>query len=85
MTVANAGYIDAPNGVVVITNFNPSAIPGSYIAVTAVPNSNDIAPKRNQLLQIDMSLTTISPEVDSIATGGVIAGIGYVTTPRHSD
>lgn len=85
VTVANAGYIDSANGIVVISNFNPSAIPGAYIAITAVPNSNDIAPKRNQLLQIDMSLTTITPEVDSIATGGVIAGIGYVTTPRHSD
>jgi hypothetical protein len=54
------------------------------MAVTSMPNSNDIAPKRNQLLQIDMGLTTITPEVDTIATGGTIAGIGYETTPRHA-
>jgi hypothetical protein len=32
-----------------------------------------------------MSISTITPEVDTIATGGVIAGIGYSTTPRHAD
>jgi hypothetical protein len=85
ITIANTGYIDAINGLVVLSEFNPSAIVGSYISITAMPNSNDIAPKRNQLLQIDMSISTITPEVDTIATGGVIAGIGYSTTPRHSD
>ena len=84
VTVQDAGYLNATDGIVVITNFNPSAYDGSYISITAMPNSNDIAPKRNQLLQIDMGLTTITPEVDTIATGGTIAGIGYSTTPRHS-
>jgi hypothetical protein len=84
VTIQNAGYINAPEGIVVIENFNPSAFEGNYITITAQPDSNDIAPKRNQLLQIDMTLTTITPEVDTIATGGTIAGIGYVTTPRHA-
>ena len=84
VTVVNAGYLIAEEGILVITAFNPSAITGPYIAITAMPNSNDIAPKRNQLLQIDMSLTTITPEVDTIATGGTIAGIGYATTARHA-
>jgi hypothetical protein len=84
VTVVNAGYLIASEGILVITAFNPSAITGSYMAITAMPNANDIAPKRNQLLQIDMALTTITPEVDTIATGGTIAGIGYATTPRHS-
>jgi hypothetical protein len=84
VTIQNAGYLDSNAGIVVITDFNPSAYDGSYITITAMPNSNDIAPKRNQLLQIDMTLTTIVPEVDTIATGGTIAGIGYSTTPRHA-
>lgn len=84
VTIQNAGYLDADAGIVVITDFNPSAYDGNYITITAMPNSNDIAPKRNQLLQIDMALTTIVPEVDTIATGGTIAGIGYSTTPRHA-
>lgn len=84
VTIANAGYINATDGIAVITNFNPSDFDGEYITMTASPNSNDIAPKRNQLLQIDMELTTITPQIDTIATGGTIAGIGYVTTSRHA-
>jgi hypothetical protein len=85
ITIQDAGYIIAEDGLVVLENFNPSAYDGSYISISAQPNSNDIAPKRNQLLQIDMAITTINPEVDTIATGGSIAGIGYNTTPRHND
>ena len=84
VTIQDAGYLNAAEGIVVITNFNPSAYDGNYITITAMPNSNDIAPKRNQLLQIDMNLSSITPEVDTIATGGTIAGIGYETTPRHA-
>jgi len=50
-----------------------------------MPDSNDIAPKLNQLLEIDMTNTTVTPQVDTIATGGVVAGIGYSTTPRHKE
>jgi hypothetical protein len=85
VTVQNAGYINATEGLAVITEFNPSSYDGGYIAMTASPNSNDIAPKRNQLLQIDMSLTTVTPDIDTIATGGTIAGIGYTTTARHAN
>jgi hypothetical protein len=84
VTVADAGYLNTTEGIIVLTAFNPSAFAGSYMAVTSMPNSNDIAPKRNQLLQIDMTLSTITPQVDTIATGGTIAGIGYETTPRHA-
>ena len=54
----------------------------AYITVTATPSSSDLAPKRNQLLQIDLLQTTVTPQVDEIATGSVIAGIGYTTTPN---
>lgn len=85
VTIQDTGYLIAEEGLVVIENFNPSAYEGNYISLIAQPNSNDIAPKRNQLLQIDMDMSTITPEVDTIATGGSIAGIGYQTTPRHND
>jgi hypothetical protein len=85
ITIQDTGFIIAEEGLVVLENFNPSAYDGNYITISAQPNSNDIAPKRNQLLQIDMGITTINPEVDTIATGGSIAGIGYNTTPRHND
>ena len=83
--VNDAGYIMPSAGQVVITAFNPDSIVGNEIHINAAPDSNDIAPKLNQLLEIDMGMTTVTPEVDTIATGGVVAGIGYRTTPRHSD
>ena len=40
-----------------------------------VPNSKDIIPLRNQLLEIDFTNTEISGEVDTIAVAGQ-GGIG---------
>ena len=82
-TITDIGYINAPEGLVVLTNFAPSAIDGNYITFTTIPNSNDIAPKRNQLIKIVMDDVTVTGEVDTIATGGTPAGIGYTTTSRH--
>lgn len=85
VTNSDIGFIDSKKGLVVLTAFNPSAIDGSYISFTAIPNSNDIAPKRNQLLQISINNVTVTPEIDTIATGGTSAGIGYTTTPKHEE
>ena len=83
ITVENAGSVDTVNGIVTITSFLPEAITGSYITITATPNSNDIAPQRNQLVEIDMNNVTVTPQVDTVATGGAIAGVGYTTTPNY--
>ena len=86
ITTENAGTVDIAAGKVTLTNFNPASITdgGSYITVTGTPSSNDLAPKRNQLLQIDLLQTTVTPQIDEIATGAVIAGIGYTTTANNS-
>jgi len=85
ITTENAGTVDLVKGSVTLTNFNPDGGivgGGTYITITATPSSNDLAPKRNQLLNIDLLQTTVTPQVDEIATGSVIAGIGYSTTPN---
>ena len=79
-----AGTVDIVNGTVTLDSFSPSAVNGSYITITARPNSNDIAPQRNQLLEIDLNEVTVTPQVDTVSTGGTVAGIGYVTTPTSS-
>lgn len=79
-----AGTVDIVNGTVTLDSFSPSAVDGSYITITARPNSNDIAPQRNQLLEIDLNEVTVTPQVDTVSTGGTVAGIGYVTTPTSS-
>ena len=85
ITVSEAGSIIPSEGKVILTSFNPDGgYEGNYITINAQPNSNDIAPKRNQLLQIDMTQVTVEPEIDTIATGGTVAGIGYNTVPRHN-
>ena len=83
----DVGYVDPSTGIVVlnginITGYNTTA---GHISVKGIPNSFDIAPKRNQLVIISMDDLTVTPQIDTIATGGSIAGIGYTTTPRHSD
>ena len=85
VTISDAGYIVPSDGKVILTSFNPDGgYEGDYITINAQPNSNDIAPKRNQLLQIDMTQVTVEPQIDTISTGGTVAGIGYETVPRHS-
>ena len=83
VSVQKAGTVDIVNGIVTLDSFSPSAITGSnnYITITATPNSNDIAPQRNQLLTIDMNAVSVTPQVDTVSTGGTVAGIGYTTTP----
>lgn len=81
----DVGYIDVTNGLVVfdginITSYNTAK---GVISIFGRPNSFDIAPKRNQLVLINMNEVTVTPEIDTIATGGTIAGIGYSVTPRH--
>lgn len=87
ITTVDAGTVNIKTGTVTLTNFNPDGgLVGSnaYITVTGTPSSNDLAPRRNQLLQIDLLQTVVTPQVDEIATGSVIAGIGYTTTANNS-
>lgn len=79
------GYIDVTNGIVVFDGINITdydTAKGS-ISIYGKPNSFDIAPKRNQLVIVNMSEVSVTPEIDTIATGGTVAGIGYTVTARH--
>ena len=86
ITTEDAGTVDINAGLVSLTSFNPDGgLVGDnpYITITGTPASSDLAPKRNQLLQIDLLQTTVTPQIDEIATGSVIAGIGYTTTANN--
>jgi hypothetical protein len=82
ITNPDIGVVYPERGIVELSNFTADAYAGQYITITGIPSSDDIAPKRNQLLQIDMSQVSVNADVDTIATGGSIAGIGYVTVPK---
>ena len=55
----------------------------TQIRITAIPNSKDIVPLRNQVLEIDFINTTITGEVDTVAVGDSAAGTDYVPRPAN--
>jgi hypothetical protein len=58
----------------------------TVLLVFVTPNSNDIAPKYNQIIQIEFDETpgiTVTGEEDLIATLGAQGAATYTTFPRH--
>jgi hypothetical protein len=83
-TIANdVGYVDALAGKIVLTSFNPSAFVGPYIELTVIPNSNDVAPKRNNIVSIDTDDVVVVGSGDPTSTGSFAGGINYDLVPRH--
>ena len=62
---------------------NVDGVASSQIRITAVPDSKDIVPVRNQLLEIDFINTAIKGEVDTVAVGDSAAGTTYTTTSSY--
>ncbi len=81
--VADAGLITMADGIITLNNFLPTT--NASIRVSVIPDSLDIAPKREQLLDIDSSRVDITPEIDTIATAGSSGSITYTTTSRLKD
>ena len=77
-----AGTVDYVNGKITINAIIITGIgevdgtSSSIIRITALPNSNDITPVRNQILEIDLTNTTYNGSVDATAS----TGVGYSTT-----
>ena len=73
----NVGNIDSANGIINISSFRPDAT--TPIQITVPSSSNDLAPKRNQLLEIDLTQTIIIGSIDTIAVSGSAGAINYQT------
>ena len=82
ITNAQAGTINYNTGEVVLTSFNITSVTNSSgtIDVTVKPDSNDIIPVRQQVIEIDTVASTVVAEVDDFATGSATAGVGYSTS-----
>ena len=76
----NVGTINNLTGVIEIDDFNITS--DTEISIFSRPKSNDIAPKRNQILEVDLANTTIESTIDTIATQGTSGANQYITTPR---
>lgn len=77
------GTVYAANGRVVVNGVQPDTT--TAVTIYALPNSFDLAPKRNQLLDISSVQSTVTGEIDTIALAGSSGAITYTTTPRHAD
>lgn len=80
IVVADAGLIDVVNGVITLNNFVIDA--PTDIRITITPDSLDIAPKRNQIINIEASRILASGSTDQIAYSGPSGTLEYSTTSR---
>ena len=72
------------NGIYITDVSDVDGATSTQIRVTATPDSKDIVPVRNQLLEIDFTNSTVTGEVDTIATGDTGAGATYTTTSAYT-
>ena len=85
-----AGTVDYVAGKITIGSINITTISNvdgaasSIIRVTSVPDSKDVIPVRNQILEIDFVNTTITGDEDTISTGDSAAGTSYNTTSSYT-
>jgi len=89
-TDSTYGTVDYATGEVILTSATITSISNvdgaasTRIRVFATPDSNDIVPVRNQVLEIDSANSTVSGDVDAIESGSSQAGTSYVTTSSYS-
>ena len=81
VTNAQAGTINYNTGQIGLTSFNISSVQAASgnLEVTLKPDSNDVVPVRNQVIEIDTVSSVTSAEIDTFATGEATAGVGYAS------
>jgi hypothetical protein len=83
------GTIDYTTGQITINSLNVASVENirgsasSVIELTVQPNSNDIIPVRDQILEIDTANSIITVEADTFVGGSADAGVGYTTTSSY--
>ena len=89
-TSSTFGTVNYTTGEVILTSANITSISNvdgaasTRIRIFAIPNSNDIVPVRNQVLEIDIANSTITGDVDAVESGSSQAGTTYTTTSSYS-
>lgn len=80
-----AGTINYTTGIITLDAIiiTGTANSDGTITFTAKPESNDVVPVRNQLVEIDFVNSTFTASVDTITSGGSNAGTGYTTASSN--
>ena len=71
------------NSLNITTIENIRGITSTVIELTVKPNSNDIIPVRDQIVEVDVANSSITVEPDTFIGGSADAGIGYTTTTSY--
>ncbi len=85
----NQGTINYSTGEITINSLNVTSISNvrgaasTVIELTVQPNSNDIVPVRNQIVELDVANSSITVEADTFLGGSAEAGVGYTTTSSY--
>ena len=89
-TSTSFGTVNYTTGEIILTSANITSISNidgaasTRVRVFAIPNSNDVVPVRNQVLEIDTANSTISGDIDTVESGSSQAGTSYTTTSSYS-
>ena len=89
-TSTSFGTVNYSTGEIVLTSANITSISNvdgaasTRVRIFAIPNSSDVVPVRNQVLEIDTANSTISADVDEVESGSSQAGTTYTTTSSYS-
>ena len=89
-TDSTAGTVTYSDGKIVTDGINITSVANvdgvssTQIRITAVPDSKDIVPVRNQILEIDFTNTSVIGEVDIVAVGDAGAGSTYTPTSSYT-
>ena len=85
----NQGTIDYDTGAVTINSLSVLSVENirgaasTKIELTVKPNSNDVTPVRDQILEIDVANSSITVAADAFVGGSADAGVGYTTTSSY--
>ena len=86
ITNATAGTVNYTTGEVVLTSLNVTSVENTdgTIDITLKPDSNDVIPVRNQVVEIDTVGSSTTAEIDTFVEGTSTAGVGYTTSSSTS-
>jgi len=88
-SATNQGKIDYATGQITLDSLNITEVQNirgkesSVIEITVIPNSNDIVPVRDQIVEIDIENSNITVQADTFVEGSADAGVGYTTITSY--
>ena len=83
------GTISYTSGQITINSLNVASISNirgstsTVIELTVTPDSNDVVPVRDQIVEIDVANSSITVTADTFVGGSADAGVGYTTTSSY--